>query len=208
MHSVAWHHVVAVLFRNFWQLLCPFFEWWPWPRQHFYHGRHDSWDAWWQLGCYWQLSAVCIAIVKILDRLICSGEVIRNMRDTPRSYVASPFILLTLKWDGGTAFSWAVPFIPCWKLGIEQYLYPFIDFNRCTIRKGLLPSCAETSGRTCQPFCLLGRSEVFCQFQFLTLPSLDFWIIKPPNSGSLRWESCWKLRGDALYSCFTSWCMI
>jgi len=30
------------------------------------------------------------------------------------SYVASPFILLTLKWDGDTAFSWAVPFIPCW----------------------------------------------------------------------------------------------
>ena len=34
-----------------------------------------------------------------------------------RSMVVLPFILLTLKWDGDTSFSWAVVFIPVWTLG-------------------------------------------------------------------------------------------
>ena len=172
-----------------------------------------SWSSWF-LGCLaairqftWQLSAVHTAIAK--NRLICSGEDIRNMTDSPRSYVASPFILLTLKWDGDTAFSWAVPFIPCWKLGRNSTCILSLALTAVLSEKGVASLLRRNIRQNLASLSVYWEDQIFfCQFQIRTLPSLDFWIIKPPNSGSLRWESCWKLRGDALYSCFTSWCMI
>ena len=164
MHSVAWHHVVAVLFGNFWQLLWTLnaFEWWPWPRQHFCHGRHDSWDAWWQLGCSpdsYQLYTLP------LQRSWTDSFVRERISETwqtppgpmwrrPSSY---------WPWNGMETlhFLGPCPSFPVGNLAQKQYLYSFIGFNRCTIRKGLLPSCAETSGRTLPAFLFTGKIRFF-----------------------------------------------
>ena len=91
---------------------CRFFEarggrdLWIWVRFRLCKHHHSAWDACAALGHGYFLFEV--SAFRWFNAC--------NTWMRTRLLLVLPFILLTLKWDGDTSFSWAVVFIPIWKL--------------------------------------------------------------------------------------------